>query len=35
MPFWKIELETCPEASRMPRIVSVSPGEASPEEMIS
>src|ERR1700677_27090 len=33
-PFEKTELEAWPEASRMPRIATVFPGEARPEEMI-
>ena len=33
-PFVKAELEAWPEASRMPRMASVFPGEARPEEMI-
>jgi hypothetical protein len=34
MPLENRELETWPDASRMPRIASVSPGAARPEEMI-
>jgi hypothetical protein len=33
-PLEKRELETWPEASRMPRIAKVSPGAASPEAII-
>jgi hypothetical protein len=34
MPLENRELETWPDASKMPRIAKVSPGAASPEETI-